>query len=163
VNGTLVVCAGALAFLPARAMLRGLRLGRAGRAGRRGARISAPASADWGSPGWPASGEHEPSPEAPLTYGEELMIGDLGVLLDGASHGTRELAGELADRMRKELPDVPDATLAKVLLAVGRWAEDTISEQGDDHDAVTVIRDATAFAPVSLASLDMAFARREAR
>ena len=126
---------------------------------RRVASRPVPVPESWRAP----FGEHDPAPESPLTYGEELMIGDLGVLLDGASRGTRELAGELADRMRKELPDVPDATLAKVLLAVGRWAEDTIAEQGDDHDAVTVIRDATAFAPVSLASLDMAMTRREAR
>jgi hypothetical protein len=160
VNGPLLVCAGSLAFLPARMMLRGLRLGKAGRARRREARISAVASADWRNPAWSAFGEHEPAPEAPLTYGEELMLGDLAVLLDGASHGTRELAGELADRMRQELPDVPDATLAKVLLAVGRWVQDTAGEQGDAHDAVIVIRDATAFAPVALASLDMALARR---
>lgn len=126
---------------------------------RRAASRPAPGLEPWRAP----FAEHEPAPEAPLTYGEELMIGDLGVILDGASRGTRELAGELADRMRKELPDVPDATLAKVLLAVGRWVQDTIAEQADDHDAVTVIRDATAFAPVSLASLDMALTRRGSR
>jgi hypothetical protein len=155
VNGPLPACAGAVLRA-----LRGLRL--AARPSRREAPIPATAAADWHNPAWSAFGEHEPAPEAPLTFGEELMLADLAVLLDREGEGTRELAGELADRMRKELPDVPDATLAKVLLAVGRWVQDMTAEQDDDHDAVLVIRDATAFAPVALASLDMALAWREA-
>ena len=93
-------------------------------------------------PAWPPFPLPEDDREAPaFSTREEDRLRVFADWLWSASGGTRELGGDLADRMQKDLPDVPGPALARTLASVLAFVEDTEAEQVTAHDALLLIKD----------------------
>ncbi len=106
-------------------------------------------------PEWPPY--PPPADEAAVfTVAEEVRLRDLAGRLRDAGDGARSWGDRLADSLRQQVPDLPDAALARVALAVLAFAEEASAEQ--DHgteDTLCVLADALLGAPAALAAVDL--------
>ena len=93
---------------------------------------------------------------AVFTVPEEVRLRDLADRLRDAGDGARSWGDRLADSLREQVPDLADADLARVALAVLAFAEEASAEQ--DHgteDTLCVLADALLGAPAALAAVDL--------
>jgi hypothetical protein len=101
----------------------------------------------------PAEDSAEPVPG--FSRPEECRVRVLADWLGSASPGTQKWGVALADCLRLELPDVPDAVLARVLLVTGGYAEAAADSQADDFSSLRAVAFALLGAPAVLAELGL--------
>jgi hypothetical protein len=88
---------------------------------------------------FPAPGRPGIPPD--FTIPQEVRLRALSDWLWQSGHGARGLAAELADRMERALPGVPETAMATVLVEVLAFVEDAEREQVSARDALLVIKD----------------------
>jgi hypothetical protein len=97
------------------------------------------------------------APEEPvLPEKERARLADLRSWREEVSAGQLEIGTRLANDLRVDMPGVPGAVIARVLLRVGAYADFVSEEQGGDpHDAWTVLIDSIAVAAPDLAAMEL--------
>jgi hypothetical protein len=134
--GAVAAVIGPLPDPVARALLRFARRGRPAEAGHPEEPECEP------EPAWaPLAPPEFPVTRPAFTIPQEVRLRALSDWLWSASDGARGMGEDLADRMQKQLPDVPEATLAAVLLEVLAVVEDAEGAEVTAHDALLVIKD----------------------
>lgn len=112
------------------------------------------------APDEPALSQEEQAERA----GEREELAELLRWRAGVSPGKRECGDRLADSLRLGLPDLADEDIARVLLRVGRYANDVAEEQdGNPYDCWVVLMDSLAVAAPDLAALELELAEGHGR
>ena len=97
------------------------------------------------------------APEEPVLPEEErARLAELRAWRDQVSAGKLAVGTRLAEDLRADMPGVPGAVIARVLLRAGRYADFVTEEQGGDpYDSWVVLLDSLAIAAADLAALEL--------